>query len=212
MLHVISFICLCIFPVVGGLPCEISKMGEEPCEISKKGEKEASAFIKKLVDEALAIVNQGNASDDVKRQQLSECINKYLDIERITKAVFSRLGYNNKDGGERKALPEEDKQKVREYLKQYLIRFYAGEGKLSAMVNAKISGQLIAEKKGNDKDFSVTTQFEKGSSPSIKIIWVTDGKKVFYVEIEGINQIITLRSEMEAAVGSGTLMDYINKQ
>jgi ABC-type transporter MlaC component len=194
ILYIIPFICLCIFPT------------------AEASEKEAVDFIGKLVNEALGIVNSANKSDDEKREELSKCVNKYLDIDRTAKAVFARLGYNNKVGGKHKVLSEEDKQKVREYLKQYLVRFYAGEGKLSAMMNAKLSGKLVAEKKGNDTDFAVTTQFEKDSSPSIKIVWVTDGKKVFYVEIEGINQIITLRSEMEAAVGSGTLMDYINGQ
>ncbi len=193
LLHVISFICLCIFPVGGS----------EVCANTEVGEGTAISFINKMVNEALDIVNNNGASENEKRKKLSECINKYLDIDRITKAVFSQMGY--------KDLSEEDKQKVKNYLKKYLLRFYAGEGKLSAMMNAKLSGEVVAEKK-DDIDFSVTTQFEKNSSPALKIIWVTDGKKVYYVEIEGINQIITLRSEMQTAVGSGTLMEYINKQ
>ncbi len=192
ILYVISFICLCIFPAIGG----------ETCETTKNDKKEATSFIKNLVDEALAIVNQSKASDDVKRQQLSECINKYLDIDRITKSVFVPFGY--------KDLRDDEKQKVRDYLKKYLLTFYAGEGKLSAMVNAKLSGQLITEKK--DNDFAVISQFEKNSSPAIKIVWITNCQKVFYVEIEGINQIITLRAEMKGNIGSGTLMDYINNQ
>lgn len=200
ILHVISFLCLCILPtteICAGCAAVTSEKAE--------------SLIVELVNKALDIVNNSQATDDEKRTKLSECINEYLDIERITKAVFSRLGYNSKEGGKYKVLSENEKKEVREYLKRYLIRFYAGEGKLSAMVNAEISGKVVAEKKGND-DFSVTTQFAKNGRPSAKIVWVTDGEKVFYVEIEGINQIITLRSEMESAVGSGTLMDYINKQ
>lgn len=198
MLYVISFICLCIFPAIGG----------DTCETTKNDEKEASAFIKRLVDEALAIVNQGNASDDVKRQQLSECINKYLDVERITKAVFSPLGY--------KELSDTEKGKVKDYLKKYLLTFYAGEGKLSAMVNAQLSGRLVAEpegkkEEGKNQDFSVITNFKKGAS-SVEIVWVTNGQKVYYVKIAGFNQITTLRSEMKSKVGSGTLIDYINSQ
>ena len=198
MLYVISFICLCIFPAIGG----------DTCETTKNGEKEATSFIKNLVDEALAIVNQGNASDDVKRQQLSECINKYLDVERITKAVFSPLGY--------KELSDTEKGKVKDYLKKYLLTFYAGEGKLSAMVNAQLSGRLVAEpegkkEEGKNQDFSVITNFKKDAS-SVEIVWVTNGQKVFYVKIAGFNQITTLRSEMKSKVGSGTLIDYINSQ
>ena len=198
MLYVISFICLCIFPAIGG----------DTCETTKNDEKEASAFIKRLVDEALAIVNQGNASDDVKRQQLSECINKYLDVERITKAVFSPLGY--------KELSDTEKEKVKDYLKKYLLTFYAGEGKLSAMVNAQLSGRLVAEpegkkEEGKNQDFSVITNFKKDAS-SVEIVWVTSGQKVYYVKIAGFNQITTLRSEMKSKVGSGTLIDYINSQ
>ena len=198
ILHVISFICLCIFPVVG----------EDTCETSKNGEKEASSFIKKLVDETLAIVNQGNASDDIKRQQLSECINKYLDVERITEKVFSPLGYAK--------LTETEKEKVKEYLKKYLLTFYAGEGKLSAMVNAELSGRLVTEpegkkEEGKPQDFSITTNFKKDTS-SVEIVWITNGQKIYYVKIAGFNQITTLRSEMKSKVGSGTLMDYINKQ
>lgn len=192
ILHVIPFICLCIFQVSEA----------ELCASSEVSEGTAINFINKMVNEALDIVNSNGASDSEKRKKLSECINKYLDINRTAQAVFSPLGY--------KDLSIEDKKKVNEYLKKYLIRFYAGEGKLSAMVNAKLSGDPVAEQKGND--FAVTTQFEKNSTPSAKIVWVTDGEKVFYVEVEGINQIITLRSEMQAAVGSGTLMEYINNK
>ena len=183
-LHIIPFICLCIFPVAG--------------EEDSSG---AVNFVNKLVNEALEIVNHSDLSDDDKRQRLSECINKYLDIDRIAKAVFSPLGYNN--------LSPEDKEKVKKFMKKELIRFYAGEGKLSAMVNAELSGKLFAEPEA--KDFAVKTNFKKDSS-SVEIIWITDGLKVFYVKIAGFNQITTLRSEMKGKVGSGDLMEYINKQ
>jgi ABC-type transporter MlaC component len=165
-------------------------------------EKAAADFINGVVNESLEIVNNNGASDENKRKELSECINTHLDIERITKSVFAPLGY--------KDLSEAEKKQVQNYLKKQLISFYAGEGKLSAMVNAKLSSNPVAEKKGND--FAVTTKFEKNSNPSTTIVWVTNGKKVYYVEIEGINQIITLRSEMQAAVGPRRLMDYINDQ
>lgn len=182
-LHIISFICLCIFPVFGN------------------SEEAAAGFIEKLVNEALEIVNHAKMSDDKKRKELSKCVNKHLDIDRITNAVFAPLGY--------KDLPDEDKDKVKEFMKDYLVQFYAGEGKLSAMVNAKLSDKLVAEQK--DKDFSVKTNFKKDSS-SVEIVWITDGQKVFYVEIAGFNQITTLRSEMKVAVGSETLMEYISKK
>ena len=101
------------------------------------------------------------------------------------------------------------KDKAKEFMKDYLVQFYAGEGKLSAMVNATLSGKLAAEQK--DKDFSVKTNFKKDAS-SVEIVWITNGQKVYYVEIAGFNQITTLRSEMKAAVGSGTLMEYISKK
>lgn len=190
--HVICFFCVCIFSVGG------AKIFAE-AEIDEKA---AADFINRVVNESLEIVNNNGASDENKRKELSECINTHLDIERITKSVFAPLGY--------KDLSEAEKKQVQNYLKKHLISFYAGEGKLSAMVNAKLSSNPVAEKKGND--FAVTTKFEKNSNPSTTIVWVTNGKKVYYVEIEGINQIITLRSEMQAAVGSRTLMDYINDQ
>lgn len=192
ILYIIPFICLCIFSVDGG----------EVWANEEISERDAADFINKVVGRALGIVNNDGASDEEKRKQLSECINEYLDVDRITKAVFSPMGY--------KDLSEEDKQKVKNYLKKYLLRFYAGEGKLSAMIHAKLLKYPVSEQK--EKDFAVTTQFEKNSTPSAKIVWVTDGRKVFYVEIEGINQIITLRSEMKNAVGSHALMEYINSQ
>ena len=140
-------------------------------------------------------------SDDDKRQNLSECINKYLDIDRITKAVFSPLGYNN--------IPSKYKERVKKFMEKELIRFYAGEGKLAAMVNAKLSGKLAAE--ARESDFAVKTNFKKDSS-SVEIVWITNGEKVYYVEIAGFNQITTLRSEMKGKVGSEDLMVYINRQ
>lgn len=162
---------------------------------------EAIKFIKLVVDKSLAIVNNNDMSDDQKRHKLSEYINRFLDLDRIAYAVFSRLGYKN--------LSRIDQDKVKSYLKKYLLSFYAGAGKLSAMMNAKLRGHPTAEPKGSD--FAVITQFMKNSTPSVEIVWVTSHQKIYYVEVEGINQLITLRSEMQAAVGSGALMDYINK-
>ncbi len=184
ILHIIPFICLCIFPVVG-----------------EEGSSGAVQFVNKLVNEALEIVNHSGMSDDDKRQNLSECINKYLDIDRITKAVFSPLGYNN--------IPSKYKERVKKFMEKELIRFYAGEGKLAAMVNAKLSGKLAAE--ARESDFAVKTNFKKDSS-SVEIVWITNGEKVYYVEIAGFNQITTLRSEMKGKVGSEDLMVYINRQ
>ena len=164
---------------------------------------EASTFVKKVVEEAIAIVNDDSMPDAAKRQKLSECINKYLDIPRITQSVFAPLGFKDLSGA--------DKAKVQKYLKEYLVRFYAGEGKLSAMVNARLVDYPVA--KIEDKDFAVTSRFTKGlDGKSTEIIWITDSKLIYYVKIEGVNQIITLRSEMSAAVGNGKLMDYINAQ
>lgn len=202
-IYSISFICLCIFPVVG----EVSPVAGP--EISPEA---AAGFIEKLVNDALDIVNHKEMSDDEKRKGLSECVNKHLDIERITKAVFKLLGYED--------LSPDDQQKVKELMKKYLVDFYAGEGKLSAMVNSTLSSKPVAEPK--DKDFSVKTTFKKDTS-SVEIVWITNDEKVYYVEIAGFNQIITLRAEMKAnvekeakemkiEVGPKALMAYINKQ
>lgn len=199
LFYTILFVYLCIFHVV-----EVRASSIDTTISATKNDKKSAAvdFIEALVNEALEIVNHSSMPDDEKRKKLSECINKYLDIERITPSVFSRLGYND--------LSSEDKEKVKQYLKKYLIRFYASKGKLSAMVGAKLSSKPSAESRG--EDFAVTTQFAKDSSPSIKIVWIIKNQKVYYVEIEDFNQIPVLRDEMKVNIGSGTLMDYINKQ
>ena len=167
----------------------------------KNNKTEAVKFIKNLVDTCLEIVNDSSLSHVEKRHQLSEYVNKFLDIERTAHAVFAHLGYKN--------LSPAEQAKVKQYLKQYLLHFYAGEGKLSAMTDAELTRDPVAEVKGDD--FAVITQFTKNSSPATKIVWVTQNQKIYYIEIDDINQIITLRSEMQSGVGSGTLMDYINK-
>lgn len=190
------FIYPCIFfPSVGGLYArnEITSI--------KNSKEQSAKFIKELVNECLNIVNDSNMSDDQKREKLSEYINKFLDVDRIAQAVFSRMGY--------KALLPGDQDKVKAYLKKYLLHFYAGSGKLSAMMNAKLFADPVAEPKG--EDFAVSTQFTKNSAIATKIVWVIKGQKIYYIEVEDINQIITLRSEMQAAIGSETLMDYINQ-
>lgn len=169
--------------------------------VLKNNQIEAVKFIKDLVDSCLEIVNDDSLSHVEKRHNLSEYVNRFLDIERTAPAVFARLGYKN--------LSPAEQDKVKKYLKQYLLHFYAGEGKLSTMMNAYLTKNPVAEVKGDD--FAVTTLFTKNSSPATKIVWVTKNQKIYYIEIEDINQIITLRSEMHAAVGEGTLMDYINK-
>lgn len=184
LFNIIPFICVCI-----------SLMGSPVFAAS-----DPAQFIENLAKDALKIVNDKGLTEDRKRDELSTYINKYLDVERIAKAVFARCGY--------KELSDDDKNKVNEFLKKYLLNFYAGKGKLSAMVDATLVDGTTARAK--ESDFAVTTKFKKGST-EVTIVWVTDGQKIYYVEIEGINQIITLRSEMEAAVGSGGLMAYINK-
>ena len=186
------FSCLLLAPTL--------RSGTE-AHVLKNSQIEAVKFIKNLVDRCLEIVNDNSLSHVEKRHQLSEYVNKFLDIERTAPAVFARLGYKN--------LSPAEQEKVKKYLKQYLLHFYAGEGKLSTMMNAYLTKNPVAEVKGDD--FAVTTLFTKNSSPATKIVWVTKNQKIYYIEIEDINQIITLRSEMHAAVGEGTLMDYINE-
>lgn len=196
VIHTIIFMYLCILSLIIGNIYSCSAVAN-----IKNTKQESVEFIKELVNDSLEIVNNSDMSEDKKRQKLSEHVNKFLDINRAAQAVFARLGY--------KALSPNDKEKVKRYLKKYLLHFYAGAGKLSAMTNAKLLTDPVAEPKG--KDFAVTTQFTKNSTPSVKIVWVTNGQNIYYIEIDGVNQIITLRSEMQAAVGSETLMDYINK-
>ncbi|MEI7494011.1 MAG: ABC transporter substrate-binding protein [Alphaproteobacteria bacterium] len=166
----------------------------------KNSKDESVKFIKNLVDTCLEIVNDDSLSHVEKRHKLSEYVNKFLDIDRTARAVFARLGYKN--------LSPAEQEKVKKYLKQYLLHFYAGEGKLSAMTDAELTRDPVAEIRGDN--FAVTTLFTKNSSPATKIVWVTKNQKIYYIEIDDINQIITLRSEMHAAVGEGTLMDFIN--
>ncbi len=166
----------------------------------KNSKDESVKFIKNLVDTCLEIVNDDSLSHVEKRHKLSEYVNKYLDIDRTARAVFAHLGYKN--------LSPPYQAKVKQYLKQYLLHFYAGEGKLSAMTDAELTRDPVGEARGDD--FAVITQFTKNSSPATKIVWVTKNQKIYYIEIDDINQIITLRSEMHAAVGEGTLMDFIN--
>lgn len=189
---------MCMFACLLSVPTLHS--GTE-AHVLKNSKIESVKFIKNLVDTCLEIVNDSSLSHVEKRHQLSEYVNKFLDIERTAHAVFAHLGYKN-------LLPAEQ-AKVKKYLKQYLLHFYAGEGKLSAMTDAELTRDPVAEARGDD--FAVTTLFTKNSSPATKIVWVTKNQKIYYIEIEDINQIITLRSEMQSGVGSGTLMDYINK-
>ncbi len=210
VLYIICFVFVCISTNITELEAGVKRkaddanLKENTVDAKKQkaqSEEIAVEFIKKIAQEALDIVNQNGTPDDQKRQKLSESINKYLDIERITRAVFSPFKYNE--------LSDENQEKVKKYLAKYLLEFYAGEGKLAAMVDATLAPKLSSESK--DNDFAVTTSFQKGDS-SVKIVWVTDCYKVYYVEIEGINQITTLRSEMKGNIGESSLMDYINKQ
>lgn len=171
--------------------------------LSINASEQAVTFIEKVVNESLNIVNHNGTKDEEKRQRLSESINQYLDLDRIAYALFAHWQY--------KDLSKEDMGKVKVYLKKYLLNFYAGEGKLSMMVNARLVGKSTSEAKS--KDFAVTTKFSKGGNDNkTTIVWITNGNKIYYVEIEGINQIITLRSEMKSAIGSRPLMEFINEK
>ena len=50
-------------------------------------------------------------------------------------------------------------------------------------------------------DFAVTTKFiTTQDNPPAEIVWITGKEGIFYVEVAGVNQIITLRSEMKAEI------------
>lgn len=160
-------------------------------------------FVENLIKDSLEIVNK-KISDDEKRTKLSENINKYLDLNWLSEKVF---------GDSYKSLTNDnDKKRVKEYLKSYLLKFYAGEGKLSAISGASllpITEKDIEKEKNHTK---VTTRFSKdNTSNKVTIAWVTENNKILYIEVEGINQLITLRSEMNAAVNGGSLLDFIKQ-
>ena len=94
-------------------------------------------FIKDVVNQALETINDDSLSSSQKRQKLSEYVNKFLDIDRIAKAVFARWGYKN--------LSLTDQDKVKTYLKQYLVYFCVGVGKLSPMMNATLLPDPVAK-------------------------------------------------------------------
>jgi ABC-type transporter MlaC component len=163
-----------------------------------KESNDPKSFVEKVVGEALNVVNSSNLPDETKRKNLSESVNKYLGVEWLAEKVFIPLGY--------KELSKKDQKRVQDYLKNYLLKFYAGEGKLSAMMGAKL---LPIKDRDVDSD-RVKTKFKKdGNSKSVEIVWVVQNGKVLYVEIESISQLITLRSEMKSAVGERDLMSFI---
>lgn len=161
---------------------------------------DSKLFVENVVHEAMSVVN-GDDSDDVKRSKLSTSINKYVNIKWLSEKVFGGVGYND--------LTDSEKARVQKYLKNYLLKFYAGEGKLSAMVGAKILPINDRDIELDEKQNKVKTKFSKnaGAKP-FEITWVINGENILYVEVEGISQLITLRSEMKAAVKNG-LMEFI---
>ena len=167
--------------------------------VKADGADDARVFVTDVVKKALDIINHDSMKDVDKRKALSESITGSFDLNRIAGAVFTTAKYKYKH------LKSEEQQLVQRYLKQYLLEFYASEGKLNAMVNARLDNVTKVEEK--DKDFAVTTKFIKDGKPT-EIIWITDGKSIFYVIIAGVNQIITLKSEMSAAIGDMLLVEY----
>lgn len=158
------------------------------------------SFVENVVNEALSVVNSGD-NDDIKRSKLSTSINKYVDIKWLSEKIFGVVGY--------KDLKDSDKTRVQKYLKNYLLKFYAGEGKLSAMVGSKLSPINDRDIELGEKQTKVKTKFSKnaGTKP-FEITWVIHGENILYVEVEGISQLITLRSEMKSAVKNG-LIEFI---
>lgn len=160
------------------------------------GDGDPRGFVKKVVNEALGVVNSNGTSND-KRNKLSESVNKYLDVEWLAEKVFA--DYKN--------LNEQDRKRVCKYLKSYLLKFYAGEGKLNAMMGAELLPITDRDVDGE----KVKAKFKKGTDKPVEIVWVVKNEKVRFVEIEGISQLITLKSEMKAAIGDGSLMHFIEK-
>ncbi|MCX7343586.1 MAG: ABC transporter substrate-binding protein [Proteobacteria bacterium] len=167
--------------------------------VKADGADDARVFVTDVVTKALNIINHDSMKDVDKRKALSESITDSFDLNRIAGAVFTTAKYKYKH------LDSEDQKLVQRYLKQYLLDFYASEGKLNAMVNARLDNVTKVEAK--DKDFAVTTKFIKDGK-STEIVWITDGKSIFYVIIAGVNQVITLKSEMAAAIGDEPLVEY----
>ncbi len=179
--------------------------------VSTASQESAVQFIQGFVQKELDIVNDSSTAVESKPKALSKKAIEHLDLDYITKFVFTTPKYKYK------SLSVEDQNIVKEYLTGYLLALFASPKKLEAMVGA----DLKKDEKGNikefkvekkDKYFSITTRFTRNGKDSLVIAWITDGEKIIGVEMEGIRQDITVRSEILADVGDQPLMRYIKEQ
>ena len=172
---------------------------------------DARQFILKVTTEALDIVNHSSMSPEEKRQQLSESISKYLDLEHIARSIFTTQKYKYK------SLAKDDQLTAQKYIQKELLKFYASPGKLTAMIDSSLKkdqeGKIKKFKvEKRDSNFAVTTQFTKNGKDAIAIVWKTDGKKIIDVELEYISQTRTIKSEKIADIGDTPLMQYIDTE
>jgi phospholipid transport system substrate-binding protein len=151
----------------------------------------ASAFVEKLVDEAITVLKI--PLDDKTRREsgLRSLLVENFDLPLISRLVVGRHW--------RKA-NEAQKEAFRQVFEEHIVRVYTSQ--LGAYGDERVEMRSIVAR--SDKDTIVGTEIVRQSDPPLRIDWLvreTSGTyKVIDIAAEGVSMMTTKRSEFSSVI------------
>lgn len=151
----------------------------------------ASQFIQKLADQAIAVLNQQSLPLAQREQRFRQLLREGFDLPFIARFVLGRYW--------RRATPEAQ-QDYLSVFGEYVLLSYSN--RLGGYSGETFS--VLGEREAGKKDVIVTTQIDRPSGPAIRADWRVrvsgPEPRVIDVMVEGVSMAVTQRQEFASVV------------
>ena len=162
----------------------------------------ASAFVKKLVDEAILILKIPVEEQAERERGLRNLLIENFDLPLITRLVVGRYW--------RKANAAQ-KEAFMMVFQQHIVQVYASQ--LKVYSDQRVEMRTVAAR--TDKDTIVGTEIMRQSDPPLRLDWLvreTNGTyKIIDLAAEGVSMMTTKRSEFSSVIAREGLNGLINR-
>lgn len=162
----------------------------------------ASAFVKNLVDEAIAVLKIPIENKIERERGLQNLLTENFDFPLITRLVVGRYWRKANDA---------QKEAFMVVFKQHIVGVYTSQ--LGVYSDEKVAMRNVAAR--TDKDTIVGTEIMRQSDPPLRLDWLvreTNGAyKIIDIAAEGVSMMTTKRSEFSSVIAREGIDGLINR-
>lgn len=159
----------------------------------------ASAFVAKLGDDALALLQQTNLPRGQQEQRVRELLRRGFAMKPIGRYVLGRYW---------RQLDDKQETEYLQLFEEYIVKTYSSKLNLYAGLGFDVSG----ERSDGDSGSIVNSEIRPKDGPAVKVQWRVrkiDGDwRIIDVMIEGVSMALTQQSEFASVIrGHGGSLD-----